>query len=152
MKLSPFILLLFVLCSCSARNERLKFCRDYTQSFHDTPPYFFWQGPAAANGQAVLRKIRSGDAQSLTSARALIGSPVVFIAEGAELRHGIFSDLQTRDGIRIEVDIVPFRDVHPTNCGSWTAEVKGTLESVDFEKRLIRISTKPENWKVAVQY
>jgi hypothetical protein len=52
----------------------------------------------------------------------LIGSTVGFVGDSDESRKGILSDLQTHrvndfqphnKDIKIEVDIIPFRDVHP---------------------------------------
>jgi len=34
----------------------------------------------------------------------------------------------------------------------WVAEVMGTLESVDFEKRVIRIATPPKDFKIVATY
>lgn len=157
MKWSPLILILLALCSCATRSEWLKLCQSYRTTYHEQPPRYFWRGPAATNGQAVLHGIRSGDAQSQARVRALIGSSVVFIADcdapTKGRRGGVFSDLQTRDGIEIEVDIIPFQDVRPKEpCGMWVAEVMGTLESVDFEKRVIRIATPPKDFKIVATY
>jgi hypothetical protein len=148
MKLSVLILLLVGLCSCSTRSAWLKFARSYETTHSGPPPRYFWRGAGLANGQIVLDGIHSGDAESRAKVRALIGSSVVFVGEGTRgLRRDLWSDLVTSDGTEIMVDIVPFQDVHPGPCGEWGVEVKGKLESVDFEKRMIRIEAKPENWK-----
>ncbi|HEY3931336.1 MAG TPA: hypothetical protein VGM58_03095 [Verrucomicrobiae bacterium] len=163
MRISTYILFLslLVICSCSTHQAYLKASKNYIDTYHDNPPRYFWKGNAAINGQTVLLGIRSGDEQSRTNVQRLIGSTVVFVGDSDESRKGVFSDLQTHrvddlqphdKDIKIEVDIIPFRDVHPGMCGSWVAEVRGTLESVDFEKRIIRITAKPEDWKVRATY
>jgi hypothetical protein len=147
MKILPVFLLLG-LCSCSTNTAWHKFAHNYQASHPDQPiPYYFWRGPGLVNGQIVLDGIRSSDAESRTKVGALIGSPVVFIGEGNHLRKDIWSDIVTDDHIEILVDIVPFQAVRPGPCAQWGVEVKGKLESVDFEKRVIRVEAKPEDWK-----
>jgi hypothetical protein len=131
----------------------------YYEAYHITPPLFFWNDAGATNGLAVVLAIRSPSPESRAKVRALIGSAVVFVGDSYGSREGILSDLETHresdsqpHDITIEVDIVPFQDVHPKMCGSWIAEIRGTLESVDFEKRIIRITAKPKDWKIRATY
>jgi len=168
MRLIPIILLSVVLSSCSSPPHRLSESEGeewlqqyshYYETYHITPPTFFWKGAAASNGLAVLLAIRSPSPESRAKVRALIGSTVVFVGDAYEPRKGILSDLETHretdsqpHDITIEVDIVPFQDVHPTRCGTWDAEVRGTLESVNFEKRIIRITAKPKDWIIIATY
>jgi hypothetical protein len=116
--------------TCPMGNAYLEFYRKYHAIYQDPPPVFFWCGPAPTNGQAVLRGIRFGDAEGKAEARAMIGSPVTFDGEGVVRGSG---DLQTQDGIKIVVDLVPFQAVGPGPCGEWGAEVMGKLESVVFQ-------------------
>lgn len=165
MRIAPLILLMLTLSSCSnvphlprsktERKEWLAARQHYSQTYHnDQAPIYFWRGSAATNGQAVLSEVRRVTQQSRARVRALLGSTVVFVADCDEPRRdGLFSDLQTRDGIEIEVDIIPFQDVRPHEpCGMWVAEVRGTLESVDVEKRVIRIAAPPQDYMVRERY
>ena len=145
------ILLVLSLCSCSTRSAWLKFARNYEATHSGPAPRYFWRGPGLANGQTVLDGIHSNDAESRARVRALIGSSVVFIGEGADLRKGIRADLETGRGIQVLVDTVPFEAVHPGPCGEYGIEVMGKLESVDFDTRIIRIEAKPKDWKVTWQ-
>jgi hypothetical protein len=124
----------------------LNFATNYQATYQETPPTFFWCGSAPANGQKVLRAIRSGDPQAKASARALIGSQVTFVGEGVE-HEG--PDLETQDGIKISVDLVPFQTVSSGPCGEWGGEVQGKLESIDFSNRVIHIEAGPEHWMVS---
>ena len=76
---------------------------------------------------------------------------LIFKTVSEDLRHGIRADLETSNGICILVDIVPFQAVGPGPCVEWVVEVKGKPESVDFDKRIIRIEAKPKDWKDAWQ-
>jgi hypothetical protein len=133
---------------CPLGNAYLNFCRNFQATYHDTPPNFFWCGPAPENGQTVLCGIRSGDPQGKAEARTLIGFPVTFDGEGVARGS---DDLQTQDGIKIIVDLVPFQAVGPGPCGEWGAEVMGKLESVDFSNRVIHVEAGPEHWIVTWQ-
>ncbi len=149
MRMPALILLSVGLCSCSTQSERQRFDHKYFDTYHEQPPYYFWKGEGPRNGQTVLAAIRSNDSSGKSNVRMLIGSPVVFDADG--LVWGS-ADLKTHDGIKIIVEIVPPEKVYPTGwCAQWGAEVKGKLESVDFEKRIIRVKARPENWKTTWQ-
>jgi hypothetical protein len=139
-----FLLMAVAICSCSTHQSieqaRSDAYRRFIAKYSEPPPPFFWQGDWADKGEEVLHAIRSGDSKSKVIALRLIGSTIVLRGDGIG-----GADLKTRDGIRIEVDVVPFRDVRPDGA-EWFAEVKGTLESIDFDKRLIRMVVKPDNW------
>ena len=108
-------------------------------------PLFFTNQTAVANGSTVLSAVRSGDTQSKASVQALIGSQVVFV--GGAAPPGGNANLMVASNIVLEVEIRPARDVRP-HAVVWSAEVIGTLKSVDFEKRVIHIRAKPEDWRV----
>jgi hypothetical protein len=169
MRFVLFILLPLVFSSCSSATHRprsqaeideyRKQYAHYYEAYHITPPLFFWNDAGATNGLAVVLAIRSPSPESRAKVRALVGSTVVLVGDCYQRRKGVLSDLETHretefqpHDITIEVDIVPFQDVHPRDCGSWMAEVRGTLESVDFEKRIIRITAKPKDWKILAKY
>jgi hypothetical protein len=114
----------------------------------DTPkPYFFTNQVAVSNGQAVVSAVCSGGSQ--TNILALIGSPVVFI--GGEAPPGGDANLTVWSNVVVEVEIRPARDVQPHSV-YWEAEVLGTLKSVDFQKRVIHIWAKPDDWKARRLY
>jgi hypothetical protein len=75
----------------------------------------------------------------------LIGSQVVFVGSAAS--PGGNANLMVWTNVVLEVEIRPERDVRP-HSAFWHAEVLGTLKSVDFEKRVIHIQAKPEDWRV----
>ena len=121
------------------------FAAGLTAMADDSPkPFFFTNQVAFTNGQSVLSAVRSGDAQSKTNVLALIGSPIVFIGSAAP--PGGNANLMVWSNVVVEVEIRPARDVRPHSV-FWTAEVSGTLKSIDFEKRVIRIRAKPEDWR-----
>ena len=108
-------------------------------------PVFFTNKTAIANGSTVLAAVRSGDTQSKASIQALIGSQVIFV--GGAAPPGGNANLMVASNVVLEVEIRPARDVRP-HAVVWSAEVLGTLKSVDFEKRVIHIRAKPEDWRV----
>jgi hypothetical protein len=133
---------------CPFGTAYFNFLKNYQATYKDPPPTFFWCGSAPANAQTVLRTIRSGDKRTEADAQALIGSPVTFDGEGTE-RNG--PGLETQDGIKIVVDLVPFQTVGPGPCGEWGVEVQGKLESIDFSDRVIHIEAGSEHWMVSWQ-
>jgi hypothetical protein len=128
----------------------LLFAAGCTAFAADTPkPFFFTNQIAIANGQIVLSAIHSGVSQSQTNIQALIGSPVVFIGSAAP--PGGNANLMVSSNVVLEVEIRPARDVRPHSV-FWDAEVFGTLKSVDFEKRVIHIQARPEDWRARDLY
>ena len=111
----------------------------------DWKPLHFTNQTAIANGHTVLSAVRSGDAQGRTNIQALLGSQVVFV--GSIAPPGGSANLMVWSNIVLEVEIRPARDVRP-HAVVWSAEVLGILKSVDFEKRVIHIRAKPEDWRV----
>ena len=107
-----------------------------------TKPYFFTNQIAVSNGQAVVSAVCSGSSQ--TNIQALIGSPVVFI--GGAAPPGGNANLTVWSNVVVEVEISPARDVRPHSV-YWEAEVLGSLKSVDFQKRIIHIRAKPDDWR-----
>jgi hypothetical protein len=114
----------------------------------DAPkPYFFTNQIAVSNGQAVVSAVCSGSSQ--TNTQALTGSPVVFI--GGAAPPGGNANLTVWSNVVVEVEIRPARDVRPHSV-YWEAEVLGTLKSVDFQKRVIHIWAKPDDWRARRLY
>lgn len=112
-------------------------------------PVFFTNKTAIANGSTILAAVRSGDTQSKVSVQALIGSQIVFV--GGAAPPGGNANLMVASNVVLEIEIRPARDVRPHSV-AWSAEVLGTLQSVDFEKRVIHIRAKPEDWRVRDTY
>jgi len=108
-------------------------------------PIYFTNHSAISNGRSVLTAMISEDAQRKTNVQALIGSQVVFV--GGTAPPGGSANLMVWTNVLLEVQIRPARDVRPHSV-VWTSEVLGTLESVDFQKRVIHIQAKPEDWIV----
>jgi len=59
---------------------------------------------------------------------------------------GHLASLMVSDNVILDVEIQPQKEVWP-HAGGWSAEVFGILKSVDFEKRVIYIRAKPEDWR-----
>ena len=108
-------------------------------------PYWLTNQLAVSHGRTILAAVRSGDTQARTNVQALIGSQVVFV--GGVAPPGGNANLMLSTNVLPVVDMQPQRDVRPHSV-AWSAEVLGTLKNVDFEKRVIHIRAKPENWRV----
>jgi hypothetical protein len=108
-------------------------------------PIYFTDKTVIANGSNVLSAVYSSDKQSRARVQALIGSQVAFY--GGTAPPGANANLIVGTNIVLDVEIRPFRDVRPHSV-CWGADVMGTLKSVDFEKRVIHIRAKPEDWRV----
>ena len=91
--------------------------------------------------------VLSSDAQSKTNIQRLVGSQVGFAGYAPQFG---WANLQLNSNIVVEVEIRPPQDVY-RNVGharQMFAEVLGILKSVDFEKQVIRIQAKPEDWRI----
>ena len=109
-------------------------------------PYFFSRETnAIIVGHMVFAAVRDGDAHSKTNIQPFFGQSAVFI--GGTVPHGKNADLTLGDGITLKVEINPFKDVRPMSV-LWESEVLGTLDSVDFTHRIIRITSSSDNWKI----
>jgi len=108
-------------------------------------PFFSTNRTAITNGWKVLDAVLSGDSMSKNNIRAMYGSQVVFAGDGP--RPEGRADLVLLSNVVLEVEISPGQ-LGKQNCFSWSAEVLGTLKSVDFDKRVIRIVAKPEDWRL----
>jgi len=109
------------------------------------PAYFTNELVAFTNGSAVVAAMRAVDEQSKAHVQSLIGARVLFQGISYVLPNGTNADLNLGSGILLNVELNPERDVRPGGR-MWRAEVVGTLEGVDFQKRIIRIKTRPECW------
>ena len=110
-----------------------------------TPLYDFKTTNATAitNGQSVVSALLAGDSSRV---QALVGSQVAFRgygSGGSMTNHP--ANLMISSNIILDVEIVPARNmIRP--CCVWWADVLGTLKSVDFEKRVIYIQARLEDW------
>lgn len=142
MKITSFIFIVLICCSCSSETAWRKARVQYFLTKNEREDW-----------TAILTGIRTGGAQEQDKVRSLIGSTVILDGCCYPRRDGVDSDLVTDDGIVIDVDIVPNRNVRPPGPhGSWCAEVRGTFQSVDFEKRVIHIEAKPQDYHVTAVY
>jgi hypothetical protein len=114
------------------------------------PPSFFTNQLAISNGRAVLAAVISGDTQSKTNVQALIGSQVVFEGTGSAspgtMSPGTNANLMVWSNVVLQVDIRPPRDDGSHGAFAWSVKVLGRLKGVDFQKRVIHIEAKPEDW------
>ena len=108
------------------------------------PMHFRYEKVAITNGRTVLSAVLSGDAQSKTNVQALIGSKVVFVGGAAPPEDN--ANLVVWSNVVVEVELRPSRNVIPRSV-YWEAEVLGTLQSVDFKRKIIRIRAKPDDWR-----
>jgi len=111
-------------------------------------PRSFTNETAIVNGRTVWLAALSGDVQSETNIQKLVGSQVGFA--GYALQFGRAS-LMVNSNIVVEVEIRPPQDVYRnvSHARQIFIEVVGALQRVDFEKRVIYIQAKPEDWRFA---
>jgi hypothetical protein len=106
-----------------------------------SPVCFTNELAAFANGQAVLAALKSGGVQGKKVIQALIGSRVLL--DGSERGNS----LDLGDSLFLEVEgSSPPREGRP-HARNWADEIVGVLKSVDFEKHVIHIRARPEEWK-----
>jgi hypothetical protein len=110
--------------------------------------HYFTNEIATANSRAVLFAL-SGDANSKTDVKALIGSEVTFC--GDALYQGGGTNITLESNIILNVELQPphlkyhFIGVHGAVDSG--VEVLGTLKSIDFEKRVIYIRASPKDYR-----
>ena len=109
--------------------------------------------------QAVLTEIAGADASKVgTDLLALIqkgpddGGVARFIGKVAAFKGGAAppggnADLLIAKGVRLQVVIVPYRDVRP-QAVYWSASVVGIIKTVDAKQKVITIEVKPNNFVV----
>jgi hypothetical protein len=109
-------------------------------------PTFFTNQTAIANGDKVWSAVVSGDNQAKTNIQALVGSQVVFVGEAQRVGS---ANLVVGSNVVVEVELKPWRDVYRNEPHARVnySEVSGTLKNVDFDKRVITIKAKPNEWK-----
>lgn len=142
MKRATFIFILLICCSCSTETawRKARFQYFVTKSERDLWPL-------------ILTGIRAGNSQERDKVQSFIGETVILEGCASLHRVGITSDLRTDDDIQIDIDLVPNRNVNPPGPhGSWCAEVRGIFRGVDFEKREIYITAKPQDYHVLTVY
>ena len=105
----------------------------------------FTNATVITNSRVVFSALNSGDTRSKATVQALIGSQVAFSGYGPRDANYI-DNLIISSNIVLDVELQSPRDMR-LKVNGWTAEVSGTLKTVDFEKRIIYIKAKPENWK-----
>ncbi|HEV2329747.1 MAG TPA: hypothetical protein VGY56_13275 [Verrucomicrobiae bacterium] len=115
--------------------------------------YFFTNETVVANSRTVLLAVYSGSGHSRAEVQTLIGSQVAYggYAALAAEAGGHPASLMLSGNVVLNVDIQPPKDVRP-QAATWYAQVMGTLKRVDFQKRIIYIQAKPENWRLMLTY
>lgn len=116
------------------------------QAAERKPMCFTNELAAFTNGQTVLRAINLGNAQDKIQAQALAGTRVLFTGSSWEAPRGTKADLNLGNGILLKVELTTERNVRPHGA-MWRAEVVGVLKDVDFEKRIVTVRTRPEEWQ-----
>jgi hypothetical protein len=101
---------------------------------------------AFTNGLAVTTAFKTAEAISQAHVDSLIGSRVLFDGNSWDAPRGTNADLNLGGGLLLCVELEPQHDVRP-HGGLWRAEVVGVLRSIDFEKRVIHVKARPEDWK-----
>jgi hypothetical protein len=142
MKISSFIFILLICCSCSTETawRKARFQYFATKSERD-----MWT--------LILAGICAGTPQERDKVRSFVGNTIILEGCAWNHRDGITSDLRTDDGIQIDIDLVPNHNVYPPGPhGTWCAEVRGIFQGVDFEKRVIHITAKPKDYHVMAVY
>jgi hypothetical protein len=113
----------------------------------------FTNETVVANSRTVLLAVYSGGSHNRANVQALIGSQVAYCGYAAlpAQAGGHPASLMLSSNVVLNVDIQPPKDVRPL-AATWCAEVMGTLERVDFQKRIIYIQAKPEDWICVLTY
>jgi hypothetical protein len=118
---------------------------------------YYTNATVVANSRQIIEAIQSGDAKSIAGVKALVGSQVAYFGtagySGGGTNINIY-DLISKDSnhvddhlhMRLYVELQPRRDVRMPVAVSFV-EVLGTLENVDFDKRIIYIQAKPDNYR-----
>lgn len=104
----------------------------------------FTNATVIANSRQIFRAIQAGGAKGKADVQALIGSPVAFIGEARYIGGG--TNIMVRSNIVLNVELQPSRFVGVHGAFS-EVEVMGKLKRVDFEKRVIYILAKPEDYR-----
>ncbi len=106
-------------------------------------PYAFTTNATGiTNARTVVAAILAGDVQSRSNIHTLIGSPVVFAGWGGAGWSPTNVILEMRSNIVVEAE-VPAPDKFRPGSNGWLAMVDGTLKSVDFQKRVIYVRSRP---------
>jgi hypothetical protein len=111
---------------------------------------------AVANGQKTFQALLVADGQSKTNIQALIGSQVVFYpTRGPKGTNDCVLTLPERVFLLVEFSPPYQWDKRLWEPGSkypsdmfYSTAILGTLKSVDFEKRVITIVAKQQDWIV----
>jgi len=101
---------------------------------------------AFTNGSTVLAALKAADEPGKVRVGSLIGSRVLFQGNNWTAPRGTNADLNLGGGVLLCVELDPQHDVRP-HGGLWRAEVVGVLSSVDWEKHVVYIKSRPEEWK-----
>ncbi|HEV2318732.1 MAG TPA: hypothetical protein VGV18_03215 [Verrucomicrobiae bacterium] len=115
--------------------------------------WVFTNETVVANSRTVLLSVHSGSSHSRAEVQTLIGSQVAYCGYAALAAQagGHPASLMLSSNVVLNVDIQPLKDVRP-QAATWCAEVMGTLKRVDFQKRIIYIQAKPEDWRLMLAY
>jgi hypothetical protein len=110
-----------------------------------------------ANSRKIIEAIESSDDKSKASAKALVGSQVAYFGTAGYYDGGTNINIYqfiSKDSNEVDDHLhirlyVEFQS--PPDIGRPVAvlfvEVSGTVKSVDFDKRIIYIQAKPEDYK-----
>lgn len=105
---------------------------------------------AIQNGRTVLSWV-TGTSKSAVSAMWMIGHQAAFsgiTATGADADLILDNGFSGANGPKIvlHVKMEPNRDVRP-HATMWTAEVLGTVTAIDFDKHVISLTARPDDWR-----
>lgn len=115
---------------------------------HRKPICFTNELAAFTNGSTVLTAITTSNYLAKARIESLIGSRVLFDGDNSKVP-STNADLNLGKGVILRVELNPQRDILPKGP-MWRAEVVGILRSVDFERRVIHITARPEEWQAFI--
>jgi hypothetical protein len=94
------------------------------------------------NGRTVVTALLVGGAESKSNVHTLIGSSVVFAGWQSAGWNPTNVILEMQSNLVVRVEVPPPDEFRPGSNG-WLAMVDGTLKSVDFQKRVIYVRSRP---------
>jgi hypothetical protein len=105
---------------------------------------------AIQNGRTVLSWV-TGTSKSADSAMWMIGHQAAFsgiTATGADADLILDNGFSGANGPKVvlHIKMEPNRDVRP-HATMWTAEVLGTVTAIDFDKHVISLTARPDDWR-----
>ncbi len=111
---------------------------------------FSTEAVAIENGSNVLHLIQQQSPQAELALQSFVGKRVVLSGGGGAggPPAGDPADL-VMGRVLLKVNLTPYKDPHP-QAVSWGASVLGVLKKFDYERKILWIDARPDDWKLGV--